>query len=107
MNITIIEFIILGLATWRLSNLFVYEDGPFDIFGKIRYIIGVRYDERSSPFGTNVIASGLSCVWCTSMWIGIIITIFYVAASNVAVFISLPFALSGVASIIEMYRVGE
>ena len=60
--------VILALATWRLSSLLVREDGPFDVFGKFRSAVGVKYDEHSRPYGTNPVAEALTCLWCTSIW---------------------------------------
>jgi len=62
------QIIILSLATWRLASLLVQEDGPFDVFGKLRHAAGVRYDERSVAYGTNPVAQALTCIWCASVW---------------------------------------
>ena len=68
--------IMLGiLATWRLTALLVTEEGPFDLLGKFRDWIGVRYDESSHCYGTNVIADSLCCFWCASVWAGAIIAL--------------------------------
>lgn len=64
-----LEFVIYILVAWRLTSLFVNEDGPWDILAKFRNRIGVRYDQDSQPYGTNVVASAFTCVWCASMWI--------------------------------------
>ncbi len=73
------------LATWRLTRLLyagspteLAEDGPFDVFARLRDAVGVRYDEYSRPTGANVVAKGLSCFWCTSVWAGL-----FVARGNV------------------------
>lgn len=65
----IARVIALGLICWRLTSLLVEEDGPLDIFAKLRRFIGVYYDEMSVKQGKNVIAKGLLCVWCTSIWV--------------------------------------
>jgi len=61
----------LGAICWRLSSLLVREDGPFDILAKFRKLAGVYYDEFSRPQGKNVFAKMLTCVWCTSLWVGL------------------------------------
>lgn len=71
-----IWFIVLSLATWRVTSLLVNEAGPFDLFAKLRHLVGVRYDERSVPYGTNVLANAFSCIWCMSVWIALIAAIF-------------------------------
>jgi hypothetical protein len=61
------------LATWRLTNLLHKEDGPFDVFGKLRDLAGVRYDEMSNPVSDNPVGKALTCFWCTSVWAGLIV----------------------------------
>src|SRR4030042_5763963 len=64
------------LATWRLTNLLHKEDGPFDVFGKLRDLAGVRYDEMSNPVSDSQIGKMLSCFWCTSITASVIVAIF-------------------------------
>lgn len=97
----LIAILILGLASWRLASLLVVEEGPFDILGKFRSFIGIRYDELSKPYGTNVIAEAFTCVWCASMWIAILFSIAYYISAHFAVMLSLPFAVSTVVIIVE------
>lgn len=40
------------LATWRITSLFSYEEGPFNIFGRFRKIVKI------------------DCFWCYSVWFG-------------------------------------
>lgn len=60
------ETLVVGLAAFRLASLFVKEEGPFDVFGRVRRFAGV-------PDGPGEIASGLlpgvlSCMWCAGVW---------------------------------------
>lgn len=98
---TIITLLILILATWRISLLFVNEDGPFGMFEWLRYWTGVKYNEKREPFGTGLISDILSCVWCLSVWVGVIITIFYLIVPDYTTWLCLPFALSAGAIIVE------
>ena len=68
MNVTTLAISIL--ATWRIANLLVNEQGPGDLLGLLRDRIGVAYDEQSNAYGKNVIASAFVCIWCLSIWIG-------------------------------------
>lgn len=72
---TLTALLVLGLSTWRLTSLFVSEDGPFDIFDRIRFKAGVRYDAYSNPIGTNVLAKAMSCMWCFSIWIAALLVL--------------------------------
>lgn len=93
--------LILTLATWRLTTLLVNEAGPFDVFERLRYAAGVRYDERSERYGTNVVARGLICVWCVSVWVGALLALGQWLAPGVVGWLALPFALSAGALVVE------
>lgn len=100
MTIDLMTFLIMALSVYRLTSLFVKESGPFDIFGRFRTFAGIKYDIYSKPYATNQFAEGLLCPLCTSIWIGILITLFigggyYLGIENVVLFILMPFALSG------------
>lgn len=61
----IVEVVLIGLATWRISSLLVNESGPSDIFGKIRRRLGVPEQGEVKGFFPSL----LSCIWCLSTWI--------------------------------------
>jgi len=99
---SVVSMLVLVLACWRLTSLMVKEDGPFGMFAKLRHLIGVRQVEGSTtPYGTNVFAEGLSCVWCCSVWVGAALTIAYAIDPGLTILASLPFALSAGAIIVE------
>ena len=89
----------MALATWRVSSLLVFEEGPFLILSRIRNLAGVYYDEYSEPQGKNVVSRALLCVWCISLWVAIGFTVLYFY--DLAFWVALPFALSAAAIIIE------
>lgn len=86
--------IIYILAIWRLSSLLVREEGPGDIFGKLRNKAGVKYDTLSRPYGENFLAKLLACVYCVSLWISIIFVICDKLFRGLTVLLILPLALS-------------
>ena len=103
---TLVELIVFGLATWRVSSLLVDEVGPFRIFLKLRQLVGIQHDvdDFVSIVPDTFLASLLSCVWCTSVWVGLFwVIMFYVCKiTNIVLFaqlIAMPFALSAVAII--------
>lgn len=65
------EFILIGLATWRLSFMLVGEDGPFWIFRRLREATGITHDEDGHILMVpeRTLPTLLSCVWCTSVWV--------------------------------------
>lgn len=50
------------LATYRVSHLIVAEDGPADVFLKIRDLIYAKGND-------NWVERGFSCVLCVSFWL--------------------------------------
>lgn len=97
-----LEFVVLALATWRLTSLLVWEDGPLEVFAKLRNRLGVRYDERSQPYGSNWFAKGVICPACASVWFGFFWATAYLLWSDVW-WVALPFALSAGAMIVERW----
>lgn len=91
------DIIILALATWRISNLFVDEDGPFMMFAELRRLAGVRYDKASEPVAENEMAKLFTCIWCFSVWLGLIVAAAYYFYPIRTYWICLPFALSALA----------
>lgn len=97
-------FIVLCFANWRISHMIAAEEGPANIFGRIRNWTGVRYDKNGVPYGTNNLSRGILCVWCVSVWVGFLLAVLvinYVTVSTLADAVSLPFAISTGAIIIE------
>ncbi len=58
------------LATWRISSLLVLEDGPLDVFARVRRAIGADGPGRIMP----ILGGLLSCLACTSVWVGLAVT---------------------------------
>lgn len=99
----LLDFIILSLATFRLSTLLAYEDGPGDIFAWLRYWAGVEYDTHSQPYGVTNIARGLLCQWCNSVWVATGLSFIY-ALSRKTIWLLLPLALSAVTVLISKWE---
>lgn len=78
------------------------QHGPACILDKIRNKVGLRYDEFSRPVTEpGSIAEAITCVWCSSIWIGAGFAIIMIISLKVAFWIGLPFALSAIAIILE------
>lgn len=92
---TIIDFIVAGLATWRLSYMLVREAGPFNVFGKLREATGIEYDDNGELSVWNP-ANPLACMYCTSVWVALGITFLPCAVVRVL-------AISGLAVLIEKH----
>jgi len=95
------ELIVYILATWRLARLLTSEQGPYDVFDRLRHKIGISYDDEGEPHGANVVAEAVMCLWCLSIWIGLGVAIAYYVAPTVTFWVTLPLALSAGAVIVN------
>lgn len=59
-QLSITSFVIVVLAVWRITHLFWGEDGPGDIFVRLRRLAG------DSFFGRL-----LDCFYCLSLWVAL------------------------------------
>jgi len=95
MTITLVALVVLSTATYRISKFFVDDF----LFNKIREKIFTKF-----PPETTYIGYFFTCYWCTSMWIGTLVTLGYILSSTVMLVICLPFAISAIASTISDLR---
>lgn len=97
----LLHFIIICLAAWNISSLLVQESGPFRIFERVRFWMGVDTDPNGAlyeRYGNNALQSQVSqlfmCVWCMSRWVAALLIIFYLVTPMVTVVICAVFAVS-------------
>lgn len=96
-------FLILALATWRLSSLLVNEAGPWDVFLKLREGFGFTHDDSKNKviIPDGFLGELFSCVWCCSLWAGVGWTGFYFLAPEIAPIFAAPLAFSTVAVLVH------
>lgn len=94
------DLIVYTLATFRIASLIAQERGPWDVFGNLRHLCGVRYDEAGKPCALNEIAKGITCVWCNSVWVALCWLAVKVLLPEYALYLAFSFAVSGAALII-------
>lgn len=79
----ILALALIGIATWRVSYMLVFEEGPGDLFKRIRELVGVVDNEdgsREEEYGLTGIKKFLagifSCIYCMSIWVGAFFALF-------------------------------
>jgi len=99
------ELVIFGLATWRIASLLVQEDGPFYMFYRLREKVGIGHDENRKVFmiPDRFFAQVLSCVWCSSIWVGFGWLAFWLWTPEIALKIAAAFSFSTVAIMIDRW----
>lgn len=62
--------LIAALAVYRLSHMIAYEDGPWDVFTRLRgHVSAASWDGRPETWGRHWTARGISCPLCISFWL--------------------------------------
>lgn len=88
--ISLSEFLLVTLATWRLAYLLAREDAPFRLMAKVR----ARW-----PLGGL-----LTCLYCTSVWAAIICYLTWLTPARPLIVV---FAASGGALLLWRYTGGS
>ena len=57
----------MALAAYRVTRMVWIEDGPFDIFSKLRGLIYGRFGDE------HWITRGLNCPFCISFWVALVV----------------------------------
>lgn len=92
-SISVFNFILLALATFRLTHIFVYDkvmDFARDYFAK--FDTGIR----------RAFSELIHCPWCTGTWVAFFILIFHFS-TPVSKFFILVLALAGAGLIFEIF----
>jgi len=100
----VLDFVILSLAVFRLSMLLIYDNGPFNMFQRLRIRVGILYYDNGDMIEGEIYkgwAGLLSCVWCLSFWWGLLLVLLHWAFPAYTILFSTPFALSGLTGIYE------
>lgn len=110
MKFDIWVFLLASLAVWRIGNMIsdIDQAGPFGVLDWIRLKIGVKFDTYSVPFTERgSLADLMMCIYCNSLWIGVVFLILILINQTLTIIVSLPFALSAVAIILQEFINGR
>ena len=103
-----LNFAILALATWRLANMLVAEDGPWMVFEHLRLKMGLQpppYTDalrETDPPG-QMPGTIFNCVWCMSVYAGSLLAGLFLIKRKLALGLALPFALSAIACLVDRW----
>src|SRR4051794_5022771 len=109
MDISILELIILGLSSFRLTRLLVFD--KITAFIRTPFIDEIEEIDENGNKETYLIAKSgivrgflgelLSCYWCTGIWSSIALCTLYMTAPSFAIPVLLVLAVAGFGAIIE------
>jgi hypothetical protein len=97
---TLDTFFYLSLAAWRLASLVANEEGPWMMFKRLR-TVAERWCNNYKFCREFNLYEMVTCEWCNSVWIGIILTALYLWLGKSILYGALPLALSTVVIIIK------
>jgi hypothetical protein len=95
----VMRFLLVCLATYRVSELFSLDNGPYDIFLNLRKWLGVRASEGSATWRT--LADLINCPFCLGIWFalaGVLLLIWHTRYSDL---ILIWLAIAGVQTFLE------
>lgn len=101
-------FVLTALATWRISHLLTEEDGPWEIFFRLRVWAGAVWDASTAEWGSDkLLGQILTCPLCTSVWVsaiasGVLWVTGYLPEFSVTYLILWWLAVSGASSALEI-----
>jgi hypothetical protein len=87
----LLDLILYSLVCFRLSEMLVIDDGPFDAIAELRGWF------NRAPFDNSLrrnIANALSCVYCTGVWVAFGLGVVYHLTHESGIIQSLIFSLA-------------
>jgi hypothetical protein len=81
-------FVLGALATWRVTHLIAYEDGPWDVIASLRKMAG-----------SSILGKLMDCFYCLSLWVAAAIAV--AIAASVKEGLLLWLGLSGAACLLD------
>lgn len=103
-ELTITDFTLITLATWRLIRLFVYDHITKwlrEQFWDVKKV-GKGYTLEKPKFGPRrTLADLLSCPWCFGVWAAAVVTFSYLVTPY-AYYVTIFLAISAVASFLQI-----
>jgi len=103
-ELALVDYVLITLATWRLTRLFVYDSITKFIreqFWEVKKI-GKGYQLEKPKVGPRrVLAESFECPWCVSVWVAATVTFFYLLTPY-ALFPVILLAIAAVATFLQL-----
>lgn len=98
------DFVVMLLATYRITSFLVIDFGPYDKMQQLREFFIARSDYFADTFvgkTINTISDLLQCVFCTSVWVSLILTtVYFTMRSTLSHLFILSFAIAGAVQLV-------
>lgn len=91
----LLNLIIGGLATYRLSKVFVDDQ----ILNGFRNLLWRRFPPETNKFGYL-----FTCMWCMSIWTASLIVVSSIIIPTITLYVCLVLALSAIAGLLAAYE---
>ncbi|WP_245579652.1 DUF1360 domain-containing protein [Alteribacter aurantiacus] len=104
MEMSFLTFLLLSLASFRLTHLFVYDKITLPLRLLFLDVIeegGEEYYVPKDGIIKRFIGEVITCHWCTSVWAAMILTGGYVVLPSFFFILIVILAVAGVAALIE------
>jgi hypothetical protein len=92
MTIEIIDYLILGLATYRLTRLITTDT----VFERVREKVWKRFPPHKGGIGYLI-----TCNWCASIWVASLVFSMYKISTEPVIFVSTILSLSAFAGFLS------
>ncbi len=103
-ELSTVDFVLMTLATWRLTRLFVYDNITKFIREQFWDVVkvGKGYTLEKPKVGPRrTLADLLTCPWCISVWAAAVVIFFYLVTPY-ATYPIMLLALSAVATFLQL-----
>ena len=84
---TLITVLVVGLATYRIARMLVLEDGPGDVFLRVRAWAGC-YDYGQDGRAQTNLGRALNCMHCTGVYVGVLAFLGHLILPSAVVFLA-------------------
>lgn len=95
------KVIFLVFFVYRISQLIAIDDGPFDVFLRIRKCLGVLSAREPDSIFKLTLAKLVNCPFCLGVWFSALAYLLYPIDNILVDFIVGVFGLAGMQTLLE------